>query len=340
LIAAISLFIGAAAIVALAESFSYLCVAAVLVGLGNSVFHPADFTLLNHNVSTKRLGHAFSVHGLSGTIGWALAPAMLATIATVSHWRTAALVAAGVATVPLLIFVIRRASLVVNTEVFAAPKSGHNSDQPPRRMLLDQLNFMASPAVWTSFCFFLVVSIAFGGLQNFAPSVFVGLYDVSAKHGAWLLSAFLLGASVGGIVGGFLVASQRANDRIIAFVLAIAASGLFVVSTAALSVLLCFLLMFGAGFASGLAGPARDMLVRVTAIRQFGAEALGRVYGLVYSGLDVGIAVSPLIFGALLDRQLYGGVLLVVGCFYVIGGIIALTMGRMGTSEEDAALEG
>jgi MFS family permease len=62
------------------------------------------------------------------------------------------------------------------------------------------------------------------------------------------------------------------------------------------------------GFAGGIAGPSRDMLVK----RSTPENASGRVYGVVYSGLDVGQAVAPLIFGALLDHQQWHGVWLVV----------------------------
>src|SRR5213076_1917650 len=77
-----------------AQSYPMLLAAAAVAGLGNSVFHPADYTLLNRRVSHSRLGHAFSVHGISGNLGWAAAPVFLATIAGISSWRTALLCAA------------------------------------------------------------------------------------------------------------------------------------------------------------------------------------------------------------------------------------------------------
>ena len=58
------------------------------------------------------------------------------------------------------------------------------------------------------------------------------------------------------------------------------------------------------GFASGIAGPSRDLLVK----RSTPENATGRVYGVVYSGLDIGQALAPLAFGALMDHQQYQGV--------------------------------
>jgi MFS transporter, FSR family, fosmidomycin resistance protein len=76
--------------------------------------------------------------------------------------------------------------------------------------------------------------------------------------------------------------------------------------------------MFGAmGFASGIAGPSRDLLVK----RSTPANASGRVYGVVYAGLDIGQAVAPLIFGRLMDHGQYMSV--IIGLAVVQGVLIA-----------------
>src|SRR6185503_2881003 len=72
-----------------AQSYPMLLAAAAVAGLGNSVFHPADYTLLNRRVSASRLGHAFSVHGLTGSLGWAAAPVFVLAVAQAMGWRAA-----------------------------------------------------------------------------------------------------------------------------------------------------------------------------------------------------------------------------------------------------------
>jgi len=52
-----------------------------------------------------------------------------------------------------------------------------------------------------------------------------------------------------------------------------------------------------AGFATGMTGPSRDLIVRATTP----PGSTGKVYGFVYSGLDVGAMVTPVYFGWLLD---------------------------------------
>ncbi|WP_141104266.1 MFS transporter, partial [Noviherbaspirillum denitrificans] len=97
-------FLGLSALV-LSQSNSYamLLAGSMLAGVGNSVFHPADFTLLNKRVSTPRLGHAFSVHGISGNLGWASAPVFLASMAGLFGWRSALL---GAACIPFVVLAL------------------------------------------------------------------------------------------------------------------------------------------------------------------------------------------------------------------------------------------
>ena len=83
-----------ALVLALAQSYAGLVLAAAIAGIGNSIFHPADFTLLNRRVSPPRLGHAFSVHGLSGNLGWAAAPVFMAGIPPLGEWHAAPVKAA------------------------------------------------------------------------------------------------------------------------------------------------------------------------------------------------------------------------------------------------------
>jgi MFS transporter, FSR family, fosmidomycin resistance protein len=63
--------------------------------------------------------------------------------------------------------------------------------------------------------------------------------------------------------------------------------------------------LFGVmGAVTGSASPSRDMLVK----RSTPANASGRVFGVVYSGLDIGQALAPLLFGRLMDLQQYSAV--------------------------------
>jgi MFS family permease len=323
LFAGMALFAIAAITLGAARSYPMLIVAAAIAGLGNCVFHPVDFTLLNRNISPSRLGHAFSMHGLCGNLGWALAPVFLSGLAVAFGWRVAAFAASGVAVLALVIFFLRRSVL----------REPQRQDEPQSAGAAPSIfAFLYSPAVWMCFLFFFLTTQAFGALQNFAPSALHHLYGFSIAGGASALTAFLLGGAGGIFVGGFLASGSDTHDRIIAIGLAAAA---LIALAIGIGVPLWSVvpLMAAAGFSSGIAGPSRDMLVRRAATAQFGERAFGRVYGFVYSGLDTGLAVAPLVFGLLMDAGhfawIFGGVALAQGLAIVtalrVGGRIPVT---------------
>src|SRR3546814_5669710 len=65
-----------------AEGYWMLVPLVMLAGLGNSVFHPADFSILSSSVRESRLGRAYGIHTLGGNLGWALAPVSVLALAT------------------------------------------------------------------------------------------------------------------------------------------------------------------------------------------------------------------------------------------------------------------
>jgi hypothetical protein len=79
------------------------------------------------------------------------------------------------------------------------------------------------------------------------------------------------------------------------------------------------------GFVSGLAGPSRDLLVKASTP----ANATGRVYGVVYAGLDIGQAASPVLFGLLMDQGYFRGVLLGLALMQVVLVLSAFGMQRV-----------
>lgn len=321
LVAGMGLFMAAALILAAAPSYAVLILAAAVAGAGNCVFHPADFTLLNRNVSTRRLGHAFSVHGLSGNLGWAVAPVFMTTIAVAANWRVAALAAGGVAALAVVLYWLRRDAVTESVPEAAA------GDAPEPKV--SQFAFLGSGAVWMCFLFFLLITAAVAGLQNFGPPVLHEVYGVSLATGASLLTVFLAAAAAGMIVGGFLVARYAAHERVVAVVLILAAVFALAIATGDVPTWSVAVLMAGMGFFSGMAGPSRDMLVRRAATARFGQGAFGRVYGFVYSGLDVGFGAAPvLVFGPLMDAASFTMVLVAVAVFQGLAVLTALGVGR------------
>jgi MFS transporter, FSR family, fosmidomycin resistance protein len=278
----------------LSGSYAMLLGTAAVAGLGNSIFHPADFTLLNHRVAAPRLGHAFSVHGLSGNLGWAAAPVFMAGIASVADWHLAGFAAAAVGFTVLAVLWMRR-------DVLADAARAVVAHATPDKAASSQLGFLQSGAVWLCFAFFFLTTAAFGILQNYSPAILGEVYGVSLAVATGGLTAYLLGSATGMIVGGFLAARSEHNERLIAAALGLSATTAIVLASGAAAAWMLLPLMVVMGFGVGVAGPNRDLLVRRAATSRFGKAAFGRVYGFVYSGLDTGLALSPLLFGPLLD---------------------------------------
>lgn len=322
LMAGIACFAVAGVTLHFAQGYSMLIAVATLAGLGNCVFHPADFTVLNHRVSPQRLSHAFSVHGLSGNLGWAAAPLFMTGLADAYGWRLAALGAALLAVLALCLLFWRRAALANPADCLP-----ENANQA-RASTLD---FLRSPPVWLCFLFFFFITAAFGAIQNFISPILQALYGFSLHSAALGLSVYMLGSASGIMVGGFL-AQKGEHDRLIAGALGLAALLAVLLAAQILPAWGILPLMTGIGFFSGTAGPSRDLLVRRAATARFGKAAFGRIYGFVYSGLDLGLAIAPLIFGGLMDAGRFGVVLLGIALVQSLAIFTALRVGKNASS--------
>lgn len=301
----------------LANSQTDLFVVAALAGLGNSVLHPADYTVLNHRVSTARLGHAFSIHGVSGNLGWALAPIFLTGIASFYGWQIAS-VAAGLMALPTigLLWLFRGQLEISPSHAAAENVPAHGT-----------FSFLRVGAVWLCFGFFFLTSAAFGTFQNFGTPILQHLYGLPLATAATALSTLLLVAACGILVGGF-VAQRHMQDHIIAAALSMAALLALVLSLVIIPFWAVLPVMGGIGFFTGIAGSSRDLLVRRAATARFGHAAYGRIYGFVYSGLDSGLAISPLVFGYFMDAGHYATVLIGIAIFQALAVLTALRVGH------------
>ena len=288
--------LGAAAFgFAASQSYAMLAVFSVVAGVGNGVFHPVDFTLLNRKVHPSRLGHAFSVHGITGSLGWALAPALLVPITLASSWRVALVCAGALALTVLVVLWLNREQLSLALAAPTRPDGVHATPPPAE----PGLAFLKIPAVWMCFAFFFFYAMALSGVQAFAPEAARLLHDVPVGVAALCLSIYMLSSAAGMALGGFLVSDPARCERIIGAgfgVAALVALTIGFVDIPAMAVPFLFGVM---GLGTGIAGPSRDLIVK----RAAPPHATGRVYGVVYSGLDIGQAVAPLLFGSLMDRH-------------------------------------
>ena len=317
LFSAIGVFMLAALVAASAQGYSWLIVAAALAGLGNSPFHPCDFTILNHRVSQPRLGHAFSTHGISGSLGWALAPLFYAGMTSLVGWRNAYFVAVMLYAVVLLILWLNRDSLHVQVAHRDQP------DQPDTTAVKKESDFafLKLPVVWWCFGFFMLSTVTLAMVQSFSVPILKALHGVSFEMATLTLTAYLLCGALGILVGGFIASSQTrrgvSSDQAIMICYAAGAVLLMLCATGVLGAVGTMVALAATGFVVGIGNPSRDMMVKNATPK----GASGRMYGTVYSGFDVGFAVAPLIFGALMDRQLYSA------CLYGVAFVLLVSIG-------------
>ncbi|MDI9232639.1 MFS transporter [Limnohabitans lacus] len=315
LFASMVLFTLACLLASVAQGYAALMGVAVLAGLGNAPFHPVDFTILNQRVSTPRLGYAFSAHGLSGNLGWAVAPVFFTGLGALWGWREAFVAAAVMYAALLLLLWVYRDDL--HTDASARPQAGQVASQ--------DLNFVRLPVVWWCFAFFLLSTVTLAVVQNFSVPILKALHGVSLEVASMTLTAYMLCGALGMLAGGFVAARwPRLSDRVVAIcmtcaalLMAVCASGFFG-QTGTLWVLAA------TGFAVGVGGPSRDLMIKKATPK----GATGRVYGLVYSGLDVGFALSPIFFGALMDHGHYQATLLGAALVLLLSVVAALGVGK------------
>lgn len=308
---------------AASTSYAMLAAFSVLAGMGNGVFHPVDYTLLNRKVDKTRLGHAYSVHGVTGSLGWALAPALLVPITLASSWRVALVCAALLAFAVLALVWWRKD--VFDLKVTPQPQPAAGSESAAAE---SSLAFLKLPAVWMCFGFFFFYAGALSVVQSFAPQAAGKLHAVPPHWVAMCLTIYMVCTSVGMVLGGFLVGRARPSEHIVGTAFALASTLSLVLGFASVPAAAVPVLFGLMGFVTGIAGPSRDVLVK----QATPAHASGRVYGVVYGGLDTGQALVPLLIGAMMDAGAYRSVWAVLAVLQGVLIISALRVRDAGTA--------
>jgi len=273
----------------LSRSYETLVAAAVIGGLGNSVFHPSDFAILNARVNTSRLGYAFSWHGVAGFAGYAVAPGFAIGAAAAFGWHNALILAAAMGAAFLVVMYFLRDDLYVEP----VPRG-----QGEGNGLAQDIHVLMSKPVLMCFFYFVLASVAFIAMQGFGVSALVALFDMPVTMASAALSLFFAASALGILTGGYVATKSSRHNVVAATGVSLAATFVLVVATVPLPVAAVPLMMAAAGFCSGITNPSRDLIVRQTTP----PGSTGKVYGFVYSGIDVGSMLMPVLFGWMLDQ--------------------------------------
>lgn len=287
LLGGMALFSVSIALAGLVPTYWLLLPVALLAGLGNSVFHPADYSILNASVDPRRIGRGYSVHAISGNLGWAVAPSVVVGLTAHFGWRVALVTvgAAGLAVVSVLATQLR---------VFVGVRS---ADQP-KTTAGREVRLLLTAPILSAFAYFTLIATALIGLQTFGVTTLMRVYDMPLSLATGALTAFLMGGASGILAGGLLADRTPRHDIVAVAGLVTAAGFTVLLATGALAPSVLPIVLGVTGFCHGVTGPSRDMLVRAATP----PGASGKVFGFVYSGLDLGACLTPLAFGWLLDH--------------------------------------
>lgn len=324
-------FVVAGVLIGAANGYAMLLLAAFIGGAGNSVFHPVDYSIINHRISAPRLGHAYSTHGLTGNLGWALTPVFMATIIHLANWRVATFCAAGLVAIVLLFVWLGRNLLSGRNqqEPSAAPTENVGKENQPVSLAEQTVGqtlaiLTKQPALWGAFFFFVCTSIALSAVQNYTIPMLGDVYGIDKVLAGSTLSGYMVASAVGMLAGGFMVSATPKTELTVAVSLVMAGVFLVVLASGALPQTWAMVLVGLAGFSSGVATPSRDMLIRRVAPK----GATGTVYGLVYSGMDVGSSLAPVGFGLMLDAGFSQGPWVGAAVAFVVAAVAAMMVAK------------
>src|SRR5712672_1927595 len=292
-------------------TYAWLIASAVLLGLANSVYHPADYALLSAHMDEARMGRAFSIHTFAGFLGGAVAPAIVAALVATTGGFGALIVAGAVGPLVALLLLI-----VGIPDASAADRHVDGALAPQQNII--------TPTLMVLTIFFMLLNLSSAGIGNFGVVALMSGYGASFSSANIALAAFLGFSAVGVLAGGFLADRTRRHGQVAAACFAINAAIVLIIAILTLPPLLLTALMASAGFLGGVIAPSRDMLVRNAAP----IGAAGRAFGIVSTGFNLGGIISPLLFGWIMDQNLPHGVFGASAVFMVLTVLLSLATER------------
>ena len=299
-----------------ATSYLGLVAGAVVSGIGQSAFHPADYALLNAVTEGDNEGKSFGVHTFGAYVGFAAAPLVVGGIALRADWRTALLVVGGGGLLYALVAALTLDS-PYRRQLDGATRAEDDGDGR------GSLAALWNPTVLLLLCFFVVLTMAGTGVQTFTAVFVASAYGLPDAIGNLTLTGFFAGASLGILVGG-VIADRFDPRRII--VAALGISGVVTLVLTVGPVPASTAVSVGGfavvGFVMGLAYPSRDRLVS----QYTPAGSTGRGFGLIFTGASIGGLVSPALLGAVIDATAVRVAFVLVGAFFLGAGAIAFAL--------------
>jgi FSR family fosmidomycin resistance protein-like MFS transporter len=305
---------------ALLPGYWFFVTAYALMGVANTVYHPADYSILSAAIDGKKIGKAFSIHTFAGYLGFGVTPAMVLACAAIWDWRGAFLFAAGLSFAVALLLIVAGSVLprVVRKSL------GSSRGGPSRAEAKVGLGLLLSPPILRNLLFFFCLAMASGGIQTFTVVGLGALHGTPASVANIALSGFLLCSAGGVLLGGIIADRTPHHERVAAVGFACTAAMAILMAWVNMPAAVLIGVMSLGGLLNGIIQPSRDMMVRaVTPPGSF-----GKVFGFVTTGFNLGGMISPLLFAWLMDRGEPRAIFMIVVAFIFLALVTVITRAK------------
>jgi MFS family permease len=307
----------------LAHSYWQLVILAGISGAANAVYHPADYTILAASIKPEKMGQAFAIHTFTGNAGFALAPPVVALLASAFGWREA-LIIVGLVGMPVAAAIVWQSSILQDVAGTAKKKEGG--------MSVGELIFDRTMILF--FCFYLLGSAAGSGVQAWLITILHQVKGIPLELASAALTAYMLGMVSGIIFGGWVVdRSKRYVAMMVAGLTGASSLLLFLVGVAPMTGIIAIVLMFFSGLGLGGSRTPRDIMLKDAVP----PSEIGKVFGFVSSGLALGGALTPVPFGYLIDNG-YGNWVMILAAIIMLASVFCMGTARA-SGKTQAALD-
>ena len=303
----------------MATAYWMLLVLGFVAGLGDSVFHPADFSVITTAVQKDRLGRSYAVHAFAGFAGFGAAALVVPFVNSLVNWHATLIILGGVGVFMTAIIYFERHRFEMISE-----RSEKDRSKKSGSVMGDMKKFASMPPILMLFFFYVMVAWAGQGIQQFSPAALPILYGVGEAGVSTAVFGFLFSITVGIVVGGYLADKTTRFDLIASLGYGVSIALLIAVAMMVLPFSLVVAAFALAGFLSGLVMPSRDMLV--SAVSPVGAA--GKAFGFVNMGFGFGGMVSPVIFGLIMDTGFVPGLYYGTALFMFFAIVTALAAAK------------
>jgi len=297
--------------------FGFVVVMFGVAGLGNTVYHPADYAILSHHISPRRIGSAYSIHTFAGMLGGAVAPGSLLLIEHWFGWRWAFGSASLLSGVVAAVLALQRQLLTVARE-----RTPGETRTRPRRADRGYGRLLMSRPLLRNLLLFVVLALISGGLQNYSVVALAAVHATPLPVADAALTGYLLLTALGVLLGGLVAARTLRHDAVAAVGLVAVAAAVSPIAFVDPGPTMLIVLMAIAGLFSGLIMPSRDMIVRA----KTPPGAFGTVFGFVTTGFNIGGILAPLLFGWLMDHG-YARAIFELSAAFCLLSIVVLAAG-------------